>query len=99
MAAQGTVTRNEDGTVRFETRCMLCEQPVAVDRLDPEAFAAWQAGAYVQDAFPNMSASEREALVSGSHAKCFDAAFPEEDDEEPPYEDDPDEFPEFPPGT
>lgn len=85
---KGTVTRNENGTIRFEAVCMLCDQPVAVDQLDAGAFAAWQAGAYVQDAFPRMSASEREVLVSGTHAKCFDEVFPEEEDEEEPTYDD-----------
>jgi len=84
MAAQGTITRNEDGTVRFTATCMLCGQPCAVDRLDAEKAARWQAGEFVQDVFPELSASEREALVSGSHAECFGAAFPADadDDEE-----------------
>jgi len=85
MAATGTITENANGTVRFTTTCMLCEQPVAVDQLDPQKVARWQAGEFVQNVFPDMSASEREVLVSGSHAECFDRAFPpdEEDDEYP----------------
>jgi hypothetical protein len=89
MAAKGTVTENPDGTVRFTTTCMLCDQPVAVDRLDPEKVARWQAGEFVQDVFPDMSASERETLISGSHAKCFDEAFGgDEEDDEIVYTDD-----------
>ncbi len=79
----GTVTRNEDGTVRFETRCMLCEKPNALDKLDAKAFDAWQAGEFAQDAFPGLSDSEREVLVSGSHAECFEEAFGEDADDFP----------------
>lgn len=68
---------------------MLCDEPNAIDRLDAWAFAAWQAGAFVQDAFPGLSASEREVLVSGSHAKCFEDAFGGDE------EDDPEDFPEY----
>jgi hypothetical protein len=82
VAVKGTITQNADGTVRFTAVCMLCEQPCAVDRLDPEKLAAWQAGGYVQDLFPERSAAEREALVSGSHAECFGQAFAD-DDEDP----------------
>lgn len=85
---QGNITENPDGTVRFTTHCMLCTGPVAVDHLDPGKVACWQAGARVQDVFPEMSASEREALVSGSHAECFGNAFAD-------GEDDPDDFPEW----
>lgn len=81
---KGTVTPNENGTVRWTAQdgCMGCGIPVAVDQLDPAAVAAWQAGELAQNAFPNMSAAELEGLVSGTHAKCFEEMFADEDDEE-----------------
>jgi hypothetical protein len=82
MAAKGTVTTNENGTARFTATCMLCGRPAAVDQLDPARLARWQDGEFVQDVFPDLSASEREVLVSGSHAECFEAAFPEDDEDE-----------------
>lgn len=82
MAVTGTTTANADGTIRFETQCSWCRQPVAVDRLDAGQFKAWQAGAFVQDAFPDMSASEREVLVSGTHAECWNQMFPPDEDDE-----------------
>lgn len=78
---KGTITGNPDGTVRFTTHCVLCSRPAAVDQLDPEKVMRWQAGESVQDVFPDMSASDREALVSGSHAECFGNAFPADEDE------------------
>jgi hypothetical protein len=86
MAVAGDITQNEDGTIRWTARrsCMMCGVPVAVDRLDPEAVARWRAGAFAQDAFPGMSAAEREALISGTHARCFAQLAPadEGDDDE-----------------
>jgi hypothetical protein len=81
MAARGIVTKNENGTVRFTTTdpCTGCGLQVAVDQLDADKVARWQAGEFVQDVFPDMSAGEREALVSGTHAKCFDEMFPEDE--------------------
>ena len=44
-------------------------------------FDAGQAGALVQDAFPTMSTTERESLISGLCPDC-QATFFAEDDEE-----------------
>lgn len=79
----GTVTPNANGTVRWTAQdgCMVCTVPVVVDQLDPAAVEAWQAGKLAQDAFPGMSAGEREALVGGVHARCFEELFADADDE------------------
>jgi hypothetical protein len=39
----------------------------------------WQGGKLVQDAFPYLSADEREILISGTCGPCFDAMFSEEE--------------------
>ena len=44
MAAQGTITLNPGGTVRFDTTCILCDKPNSIDGLDPKAVAAFLAG-------------------------------------------------------
>jgi hypothetical protein len=84
MAAPGTITANANGTVKFTTirGCMGCGNSVAVDQLDPAALTAYQAGrGAVQDLFPQLSASEREALMTGTHAECWDtvAGVPDEE--------------------
>lgn len=48
----------------------------------------WKDGALAQDAFPYLSANERETLISGICPWCWEATFgkeeePEEDFEEP----------------
>lgn len=66
-------------TVTITKTCPFCGKRHDIE-LDAEAVARWDAGAYVQDAFPRLSAAERETLISGSCSGCFDDAFPEEED-------------------
>jgi hypothetical protein len=55
-----------------------CEQIIVVD---PAAFDRWKAGEYIQVAFPELTADQREALITGYCGACWDKLFPEEDDE------------------
>ena len=45
-----------------------------------EQLAAHAAGACIQDVCPNLSAADREFLISGSTQAEWDVAFPDEDD-------------------
>jgi hypothetical protein len=47
---------------------------------DPAAVMSWQAGVHIQDAMPEVSADDRELLISGICGQCFDKLF-EEDEE------------------
>jgi len=40
----------------------------------------WEHGAFVQNAFPTLTADEREQITSGFHGKCWDDFFLDEDD-------------------
>lgn len=64
-------------------RCPCCGNQ-AVLTLDAKSYFAWAEGAYIQDAFPSMSPSEREMLLSGIHPECWSAAFPDEELEDWP---------------
>jgi hypothetical protein len=46
-----------------------------------EGYYRWQKGQMVQDAFPRMSADQIELLVTGTHPKCWESIFPEEEDD------------------
>jgi hypothetical protein len=52
--------------------CPTCpaEQRVTVDTA---AYERWLAGAYIQDAFPALTADQREILMTGICPKCWDA--------------------------
>lgn len=47
------------------------------------AYEKWKNGeGYVQDLFPMLTPGERELLISGTCEPCFDAMFPEEEDDD-----------------
>lgn len=58
--------------------CMLCGESGRIV-VDEAGLEAWESGVLIQDALPELSASEREQLMTGIHAECWDRAFPEED--------------------
>lgn len=57
--------------------CVVCDQDSGI-LVPREGYEKWQAGAFVQDAFPDMSAADREVLVSGTHDKCWNEMYDEE---------------------
>lgn len=46
----------------------------------------WQNGEYAQNAFPYLSAEEREILISGICSTCWEKMFPAQEEEDEPYE-------------
>ena len=45
----------------------------------PEQIKAWEDGMLIQDAMPNLSADEREFILTGMTAEDWNALFAEED--------------------
>lgn len=45
--------------------------------IDQAAYIRWERGAYVQDAFPHLTADERELLMTGTHPACWEKIFRE----------------------
>ncbi|MAG73901.1 hypothetical protein CL620_06305 [archaeon] len=69
-------------TMVIETReCFHCHK---FDRLEVPIYGyqRWKSGELIQNAFPNLSASDRELLISGIHSKCWDEAFSKDSDRE-----------------
>lgn len=58
--------------------CPWCKQPSFLSLED------WKLeqmkSAHVQDVFPEMSVDDRELLISGTHAACWDAMFGDEEE-------------------
>jgi hypothetical protein len=65
-------------TTTITTTCPFCGKRHAFE-LDAEAVALWRAGVHIQHVFPEMSADDRETLVSGACGPCFDLVFADED--------------------
>ena len=69
-------------TIAVKTKtCSVCDE-YELWVLDRVAVEKWQAGEYLERAFPNMSIEDREILISGTHAACWDKLFPGEEDDE-----------------
>lgn len=61
--------------VLFHTRpCIACGSETEM-LLNADKFAAWQSGMFVQDVWPEMTPDERELLLTGIHANCWDEMF------------------------
>ena len=60
-------------------RCTVCKQPGQLE-VDERGWALWQSGAYIQDALPELDADQRELLISGTHAHCWERLFGGDDE-------------------
>ena len=65
--------------VKYEKECPRCKK-LTVLELPKEGVLNWEKGMYVQDAFPELSSSDREILISGFCASCWDEMFLDSDD-------------------
>ncbi len=77
--------------VTIITRCPFCGRANEVE-VNEADYLDWQDGVLVQDAFPYLSADEREALVSGICPTCWESTFGGAEDEEEPEDDEPSDW-------
>ena len=68
-------------TYTFTGPCMVTGEAVSVTVKGSELFA-YNRGAKIQDAFPNLSIGEREFIISGTSQKGWDRMFGGGDDED-----------------
>ena len=76
------MTPTVTGPIIIETTCPICgkTQEIEVNYFD---FWLWsEQGMSAQDAFPYLTANEREALISGICPKCWDNMFTRGDEDE-----------------
>lgn len=71
--------------VIWTPKCPHCNKASEL-KVDRAGYEAWQAGAFIQDALPMLSADQREMLMTGFHSVCWDLAFAEPGDEDPDAE-------------
>ncbi len=77
--------------VVVEVTCPFCGK-VNQLTLPTEGYTAWKLhGILVQNAFPQLSAEDRELLISGICPTCWDGMFPDEEEEENWYDDEDDD--------
>ena len=54
--------------------CRLCNEVTDLT-VNIEGFVAWQGGELIQEALPELSADQRELLISGTCGKCWNELF------------------------
>lgn len=60
--------------------CPRCKRVDTFHGLPAEQVAAYESGAHVQDAFPGMTADQREQLITGYCGPCWDIAMGADDE-------------------
>lgn len=73
-------TTNASETTRLMNTCTQCGK-VSTTAVSTEGYQAWLSGVPIQVALSDLSDGEREMLLSGVCEACFDAMFPDDDDE------------------
>lgn len=58
-------------TLNVERDCPFCNKKQYIKDISYDNFVDWQGGVLVQDAFPELTAQEREILISGICPDCF----------------------------
>ena len=72
-----------NGKVAIATTCPMCGDTKVLS-LSEKGYKAWQNGALIQRALPDLGADDRERLISGICPSCWDKMFsvPDDDDDE-----------------
>jgi hypothetical protein len=60
--------------------CPFCGQG-ATTIVPAQGLWAWEHGTFAQFAFPDLTASEREQVMTGTHGGCWDKAFSDEEED------------------
>lgn len=60
--------------------CCVCGRASSLT-VDAAKVARWRSGEHVQDVWPELPADERELLIAGTHPKCWDELFAEDDED------------------
>jgi len=68
-------------TLNLTIECPKCNGQTEM-QVPAEQFVNWQRGQLIQDAFPNLTTDEREAMMTGICPKCWEAMFADEDDDD-----------------
>jgi hypothetical protein len=59
-------------------KCINCKKSYPIE-LDVNQYVKWQEGMLIQDVFPQMSADDRELLISRTCGSCWEIVIPKDD--------------------
>jgi hypothetical protein len=61
--------------------CIYCKNQIAFT-MTTEQYNSWKIHKnYIQNVFPHLDSSTREAMISGTHPQCWDQIFQDENEE------------------
>lgn len=72
----------DSNVYRVQNTCPFCSGLNNLKLQGNQYFAHFQKGEFVQHAFPQLDAGDRELILTGSHPECWDKAFKDSEDEE-----------------
>jgi hypothetical protein len=62
-------------------KCVMCGQHGMVEDVDALGYIRWsELGENIQDALPGLDADQRELLMTGTHAHCWEQMWGSDDD-------------------
>ena len=62
--------------------CRVCHQSSVLDGVDAPGFIEWsEMGKLIQEALPQLDADQRELLMTGTHAHCWEKIMGGSDDD------------------
>lgn len=64
-------------TLDVEVQCIMCKTTHTV-KVPKDGYRKWLNGARIQDVMPELSANDRELLISNICGTCFDQMFEED---------------------
>ena len=70
--AHWTTTEGENVTVT--KTCCVCHKEASIT-VDRTKYDRWIAGEHAQNVFRDLSADDREILISGTHPECWNELF------------------------
>lgn len=62
-------------TVDIQVRCTICGDTHTIHDVPIEGYTRWVFGELIQRALPELSANDRELLISGICPTCWDEMF------------------------
>ena len=70
MSKEMKAVRSGDMIIVENPVCVVCGNGSQV-RVDWMKYQMWQGGGLIDRVFPNMSAGQRETMISGTHPYCW----------------------------
>lgn len=67
--------------MKVQRTCPLCGKQSVLENIPLSGYQAYMNGALIQNAFPTMSPSDREIMITGTHPKCWDLLFADDSDD------------------